>query len=57
MSPLFRRLQSPSLPVQHAMVLLRQCGVPKLNHLLRSIAPSCMGQLAQEFDREVERTA
>ena len=57
MSPFFRRLSSPDLPVHHSMVLLRMCGVPKLNHLLRSIAPPCIAWLANEFDLEVEKMA
>ena len=57
MSPFFRRLLSPHLPVQHAMVLLRECGILKWNHLLRSIAPTCVARWVTEFDVEVETTA
>jgi hypothetical protein len=57
MSPFFRRLSSSHLPVHHSMVLLRMCGVPKMNHLLRSIAPRCMSDMTIEFDVEVQATA
>lgn len=46
----FRRLQSVDMPVQLAMLLLRLCAVPQLNYLLRCIPPSCIAQLAEEFD-------
>ena len=46
----FRRLQSPQLLVQSAMLLLRQCAVPQLNYQLRCMAPSCVYEKAAEFD-------
>jgi len=49
----FRRLQSPLLLVQSAMLLLRQCAVPQLNYQLRCMAPSCMSEKAAEFDQTV----
>ena len=49
----FRRLQSPLLLVQSAMLLLRQCAVPQLNYQLRCMAPSCVSDVAAEFDQIV----
>ena len=46
----FRRLQSPELPVQSAMLVLRQCAVPKLNYLLRCSPPACIAEQAAHFD-------
>ena len=53
----FRRLQSPELPVQSAMLVLRQCAVPKLNYLLRCSAPVCIQQQAADFDDTLIATA
>jgi hypothetical protein len=47
----FRRLQSIDMPVQLAMLLLRLCAVPQLNYLLRCTPPSCIAELADDFDR------
>jgi hypothetical protein len=46
----FRRLQSPLLSVQSAMLLLRQCAVPQMNYLLRCMPASCIAGMADEFD-------
>ena len=46
----FRRLQSPELLVQSALLVLRQCAVPKLNFLLRCSPPECIAEQAAHFD-------
>jgi hypothetical protein len=46
----FRRLQSPELLVQSALLVLRQCAVPKLNYLLRCSPPACIAEQAAHFD-------
>ena len=46
----FRRLQLDQLTVQNAMVILRQCGVPKMNYALRCMPPPCIVQQAAAFD-------
>ena len=46
----FRRVQSDALNFNSAMLLLRQCGVPQLNYLLRCMAPPCIAQQAATFD-------
>ena len=57
MSPFFRRLISGELSVQNAMLLLRQCGVPKMTYLTRCIPSACMGAITDEFDQLVLRSA
>jgi hypothetical protein len=52
----FRRLQSPELQVQSAMLVLRQCAVPQLNYLLRCSPPVCIAQQAAAFDDTVMET-
>ena len=52
-TPFFRRLASPALAPQAAMLLLRQCGVPKMNYLARCIPPSCLAPIAAAFDDTV----
>ena len=49
----FRRLQSPELRVQSALLVLRQCAVPKLNYLLRCSPPECIAQQAADFDERL----
>ena len=46
----FRRLQSPGLLVHSALLVLRQCAVPKLNFLLRCSPPECIAEQAAHFD-------
>jgi hypothetical protein len=46
----FRRLRCDVLPVQSAMLLLRQCAVPQLNYLLRCVPPPCVAEEAEQFD-------
>ena len=49
----FRRLLLDEMPVQSAMLLLRQCMVPQLNYLLRCTPPSCVQDVCAEFDAQV----
>jgi hypothetical protein len=53
----FRRLQSADMPVQMAMLLLRQCAVPQLNYLLRCTPPPCIAELADEFGTTIINSA
>jgi hypothetical protein len=48
----FRRLQSAELPVKSAMLVLRQCAVPKLNYLLAARLRSASRGLVR---RETEK--
>ena len=48
--PFFVRLTNKNLSKQAAMILLRHCGVPKINYLLRCIPPAAMAELAECFD-------
>ena len=49
----FERLQLDALNVQSALLILRQCGVPKVNYALRCTPPPCVEQLAAGFDELV----
>ena len=49
----FPRLQLDTLSVQSAMLILRQCGVPKMNYALRCMPPPCVEQQATTFDELV----
>jgi hypothetical protein len=53
----FHRLQLDELKVQSAMLILRQCGVPKMNYALRCTPPPCIAQHAAAFDELVMTTA
>jgi hypothetical protein len=53
----FRRLQFEGLSVQSAMLLLRHCAVPQLNHLLRCVPPPCIAEHAEAFDQQVLQAA
>jgi hypothetical protein len=53
----FARLQLDDLKVQSAMLILRQCGVPKMNYALRCTPPSCIAPQATAFDALVIGTA
>ena len=53
----FARLQLDELRVQSAMLILRQCGVPKMNFALRCIPPPCIAVRAAAFDELVLGTA
>jgi hypothetical protein len=53
----FNRLQSPDMPVQMTMLLLRQCAVPQMNYLLRCTPPPCIAALAGEYDETIVNSA
>ena len=53
----FARLQLSELTVHAAMLILRQCGVPKMNYALRCTPPSCIEVQAAAFDELVLSTA
>jgi hypothetical protein len=53
----FARLQLDELKVQSAILILRQCGVPKMNYALRCIPPPCIALQAAAFDTLVQDTA
>ena len=48
----FRRIANCFGP--YASAILASCGVPKINHILRTHAPSVTADLAQKFDEDVE---
>jgi hypothetical protein len=52
-----RRLQLDNMPVHSALMLLRVCLVPAMNYYLRCIAPACIENEAQCFDRRVIEAA
>ena len=54
---LFKRVLNTSLHIQPAMLLLRQCLVPKLNYILRTVRPSATARIAATFDEQVIETA
>ena len=56
-TPFFHRLSSPQLAPQAAILLLRQCGVPKMNYLARCTPPVCLAPIAAAFDAMVVDTA
>jgi hypothetical protein len=56
-TPFFRRLTSPLLSPQCAMLLLRQCGLPKMNYLTRCIPPACLATITAAFDDTVAEVA
>ena len=45
----FRRLQLEELPVQSAMLLLRQCATPRMNYALRCTPPECIAEQAAQW--------
>jgi Reverse transcriptase (RNA-dependent DNA polymerase) len=51
------RLTHPRMNVQHAMLLLRMCLVPKLNYILRTVRPSAVESLAGVCDTLIMNTA
>jgi hypothetical protein len=55
--PLFDALAHPAMPKQIALLLLRLCGVPKVNYLSRTLPPRLLAQGAQTFDERVLETA
>jgi hypothetical protein len=40
-----------------AMLMLRQCAVPRMNYLLRCLPPPCIVQQAEAFDAQILHTA
>ena len=42
--------------VQHAWLLLYYCGIPRSNHLLRTIPPETVSDYAGKFDRKIKAT-
>jgi hypothetical protein len=46
----FKRLQLDEMGVQSAMLILRQCSVPKMNYALRCTPPPCIEPAAIAFD-------
>ena len=46
----FHRLQLDELTVQSALLILRQCAVPKMHYALRCTPPSCIELAAATFD-------
>ena len=50
---LLRRLQLHEMPIQVAMLLLRQSMVPAVSYYLRCIAPVCVAEEAHRFDKRV----
>ena len=48
-----RRLQLDEMPMDPAVLLLRQCMVPAMNYFLRCVAPVCIEEEAREFDQRV----
>ena len=53
----FDRLRSGHLPAQIAMLLLRSCGIPKLNYILRCASPATMRVYTEQFDNQIIETA
>lgn len=51
------RITHEKMPVQHAMILLRMCMVPKLNYIIRTVRPSVTQKITEEFDRLIITTA
>jgi len=56
MSLFLDRLSNDHLSVQAAMLLLRKCGIPKLNYLLRCIPPSAIEDTANQLDDDILNT-
>ena len=53
----FARMQLDELKVQSAMLILRHCGVPKMNYAWRCTPPPCIAQQTDVFDELVLATA
>lgn len=54
---MFQALRDPRLPTQIAFLLLRVCGVPRMNYLCRTVRPEWLEEAAKAFDTEVINTA
>jgi hypothetical protein len=50
---MFKRLLNPKLHIQAAMLMLRQCMIPKLNYILRTVRPSATARITELFDQQV----
>jgi hypothetical protein len=50
---MFKRVLNTKLHIQPAMLLLRQCLVPKLTYILRTVRPSATARIAEMFDKQV----
>lgn len=48
-----RRLQLDDMPLDTALLLLRQCMVPAMSYFLRCIAPVCIEEEARRFDQRM----
>ena len=49
----FRRVQLDDMPLDSAIMLLRQCLTPAMNYYLRCIAPACIEDEACRFDAQL----
>jgi hypothetical protein len=52
----FSRLKSCLMPTQEALILLRVCALPRLNHLCRTTPPRVLYQAAAAFDKLMYET-
>jgi hypothetical protein len=48
--PFFSVICHPKLPAQTRLILLRACGVPRLNYLARTVQPDMLAPTARYFD-------
>ena len=46
-------LAHPAMPAQYKYILLKQCGIPRLNYLCRVLPPRFTEHLTRELDFEV----
>ena len=53
----FYRLKCGLLSVQSAVLILRQCAVPRMSYLLRCLPPPCVIQQAEAFDAQILQAA
>ena len=54
---LFEAISNDNITVHEAMLLLRMCGVPRLNYLIRTCRPFTTTQSAKKFDQQLLTTA
>jgi hypothetical protein len=47
---LIDRITHTSMPAQHAMLLLRNCLLPRLNFVLRTVTPTAITEITRLFD-------
>jgi hypothetical protein len=50
---LFERIESESFPVQHAMLTLRHCAMPRMHFATRITPPDACTDIAAEFDERM----